>query len=136
MVIIGAVVGGGAIVGLAYDDHSDHSDYGNYDNYSDAEERRRRRKNAKQAEVDSCVQDINQYKNYNINPYLSDQTLIAQSGVEVSVEKVRQDGSAKIDHEEEETVSRDTKDIKKEIEEIDSVLAAIDRVLEANDEND
>lgn len=136
MAVIFAVVGGGAIVGIAttdpYSDHSDYSDYDDYINYSDAAERRRRRIAAKEYEIKQGVQEVNEYKMDRVNPYLKNQQLISESGETVSVSEVSKDGYDKISNEEKASVENETMSIKKEIKEIDSVIKAIDRVLEEN----
>lgn len=139
MAVIFAVVGGGAIIGIAntdpysdYSDHSDYSNYGNYSNYSDAAERRRRRIAAKENEVKQGVQEVNQYKINRVNSYLKNQQLISEPGETVSVSEVSKDGYDKISTEEKESVANETMGIKKEIKEIDGVIKAIDRVLEEN----
>ena len=134
MAIIFAVVGGGAVVGIAtsdpYDDYSDYSNYGNYSNYSDAAERRRRRIAAKEEEVRQGVQEVNQYKINNVNAYLKNQELISEPGETVWVGDVKFDGDQKIDRDEERNVASETKSIQQEIDEIDATIAAIDRILE------
>lgn len=139
MAVIFAVVGGGAIVGIAssdpysdYSDHSDYSNYGDYSNYSDAAERRRRRIAAKEDEVKLEVQEVNQYKINCVNSYLKNSRLISESGETVSVSEVRKDGYDKINSAEKTSVASETKSIQKEIKEIDSVIEAIDRILEEN----
>lgn len=137
MAVIFAVVGGGAIVGIAntdpysdYSDHSDYSNYGNYSNYSDAAERRRRRIAAKEDEIKQGAQEINQYKINRVNGYLKSQQLISKSGETVSVDAVKNDGYGKIDHDEKERIACETKSTRQEVDEIDATIAAIDRILE------
>ena len=85
MAIIGAVVGAGAVYGIAttdpYDDYSNYSnysDYDNYANYSDAAERRRRRQEEKKREISNKEYEINSYKTQNVNGYLKSENLIKQ----------------------------------------------------------
>lgn len=137
MAIIFAVVGGGAIVGIAnsdshsdYSDHSDYSNYGNYSNYSDAAERRRRRIAAKEEEIKQSVQEVNQYKINPVNTYLKNQQLISEPGETVSVNGVEIDGYEKISYDEKKKISSETSDAQQEIDKIDAVIGAIDRVLE------
>lgn len=139
MAVIFAVVGGGAIVGIAnsdpysdYSDHSDYSNYGDYSNYSDAAERRRRRIAAKEDEVRQVVQEVNQYKINRVNSYLKKSRLISEPGETVSVSEVSKDGYDKIRNAEKKTVASETMSIQKEIKEIDSAIEAIDRILEEN----
>lgn len=137
MAIIFAVVGGGAIVGIAnsdshsdYSDHSDYNNYGNYSNYSDAAERRRRRIAAKEEEIKQSVQEVNQYKINPVNTYLKNQQLISEPGETVSVNGVEIDGYEKISYDEKKKISSETSDAQQEIDKIDAVIGAIDRVLE------
>lgn len=137
MAIIFAVVGGGAIVGIAnsdshsdYSDHSDYSNYGNYSNYSDAAERRRRRIAAKEEEIKQSVQEVNQYKINPVNTYLKNEQLISEPGETVSVNGVEIDGHEKINYDEKTKIFSETSNIQQEINKIDAVIAAIDRVLE------
>lgn len=137
MAVIFAVVGGGAIVGIAnsdpysdYSDHSDYSNYGNYSNYSDAAERRKRRIAAKEAEVAQGTQEVNQYKINRVNGYLKNQQLISESGETVSVDAVKNDGYGKIERDEKSKIASETNNIQQEVDEIDAVIATIDRILE------
>ena len=137
MAIIFAVVGGGAVVGIAtsdpYDDYSNYSDYsnyGNYSNYSDAAERRRRRIAAKEEEVRQGAQEVNQYKSNRVNVYLKNQELISEPGETVCVGDVKSDGDQKIDLDEKRNFASETKSIQQEIDEIDATIASIDRILE------
>lgn len=137
MAVIFAVVGGGAIVGIAnsdpysdYSDHSDYSNYGNYSNYSDAAERRKRRIAAKEAEVAQGTQEVNQYKINRVNGYLKNQQLIYESGETVSVDAVKNDGYGKIERDEKSKIASETNNIQQEVDEIDAAIATIDRILE------
>lgn len=134
MAVIFAVVGGGAVIGIAtsepYSDHSDYSNYDNYSDYSDAEERRRRRIEAKEKEVREGIEEVNQYKIQRVNGYLKDKALIGESGEKVSVDAVKQDGYAKINQEESKLIKEATSSVKNEMKEIDAMLAAIDKILE------
>lgn len=137
MAVIFAVVGGGAIVGIAnsdpysdYSDHSDYSNYGNYSNYSDAAERRKRRIAAKEAEVAQGTQEVNQYKINRVNGYLKNQQLISESGETVSVDAVKNDGYGKIERDEKSKIASETNNIQQEVDEIDAAIATIDRILE------
>lgn len=135
MAVIFAVVGGGAIVGIAntdYSDHSDYSNYGDYSDYSDAAERRRRRIAAKEDEIRQGVQEVNQYKINRVNSYLKNPRLISEPGETVFVDEVRKDGYDKISNEEKESVASEAISIQEEIKEINSVIEAIDRILEEN----
>ena len=133
--IVGAVVGGGAIVGIAvtpgdYSDHSDYSNYDNYSNYSDAAERRRRRIAAKESEIKQQESTVNQYKINPVNGYLKSRTLIDELGTEVSVESVERDGNQKIDIEEATEINQRVRTAKEELEEIEVAIRAIDCILE------
>lgn len=134
MAVIGAVVGAGAVFGIAtsdpYSDHYDHSEYDNYDNYSDAAERRRRRREAKLSEINDLSLDINEYKSESVNDYLRSQSLINQSGVEVSVDRVKEDGDQKLQLNEDEAVRNESRDLNKDLEEIDLLIGKINKVLE------
>ncbi|MGN1191043.1 MAG: hypothetical protein ACI4S0_00080 [Dorea sp.] len=137
MAVIFAVVGGGAIIGIAnsdpysdYSNHSDYSNYGNYSNYSDAAERRKRRIAAKEEEIKQGVQEVNQYKINHVNAYLKNEMLISKTGETVDVRSVEEDGNEKILLDEKVAVIQQTKSTQQEIEEIDAVIATIDRILE------
>lgn len=137
MAVIFAIVGGGAVVGIAtsdpysdYSNHSDYSNYGNYSNYSDAAERLKRRREAKEAEIRQGVENVNQYKINRVNGYLESRQLISEPGETVSVGAVERDGYGKIDREEKKDIASETKSARQEVDEIDAVLAAIDRILE------
>lgn len=134
MAVIFAVVGGGAIVGIAnsdpYSDHSDYSNYGNYSNYSDAAERRNRRIAAKEQEVKQGIQEVNQFKIYQVNNYLENQQLISEPGETVSVDAVRNDGYNKIQRDESKIIKKETKEMQEELKDIITTITAIDNILE------
>ena len=134
MAIIFAVVGGGAVVGIAttdpYSDHSDYSNYSNYSNYSDAAERRARRRKEKEKEIGEQRFDINTYKINSVNDYLKSEYLKQQSGISVNLSAVEQDGNDKISNEENDYLKRESADIKKEISDIEELLKKIDTILE------
>jgi formyltetrahydrofolate synthetase len=137
MAVIFAVVGGGAVVGIAttpaedsnYSDYSDYSNYGNYSNYSDAAERRQRRIENKKREIDSQKTTVNSYKTDSVNSYLQSSKLKQESGVDVSLSEVKKDGDKKIDNQLGSDLERDTADIEKEIEKIDAVMGKIEKIL-------
>ena len=139
MAVIFAVVGGGAVVGLAttpvpgdsnYSDHSDYGNYDNYSNYSDAAERRQRRIEAKKNEIRNQKNEVNTYKTQSVNEYLQSSSLKAESGVTVSVAEVKRDGDKKIADEVKMNMDRESADLVCEISEIDAVLCKIDKLLE------
>lgn len=137
MAVIFAVVGGGAVIGIAtsdpYSDYSDYDDYSNYDNYSnysDAAERRRRRLEDKKYEIENQKYDINSYKLNNVNQYLKSLSLKQQEGVTVSVSDVKKDGDMKIANEEKSSVRSECSMVQTEIKDIDKVLRKINEILE------
>lgn len=133
MAIIGAVVGGGAIVGIAVtpscDDHSDYSNYHNYSNYSDAAERAKRRREAKMAEIQNQIKSVNDYKTDNINPYLSHEDLIRAKGTDVSLGAVKENGDDTIEDERKNKLDSKTAAMREEIVEIDRAIQMIDHAL-------
>lgn len=129
MAVIFAVVGG-AVVGIATSDpYSDYSDYDNYSNYSDAAERRRRRMEEKKREIDDQKYEINTYKTNSVNGYLQSSFLKQQSGVSVSMMKVKDDADNKISNEEREKVKEESSSQVEELEQINRVIEKIDKVL-------
>lgn len=139
MAVIFAVVGGGAVVGIAttpvpgdsnYSDHSDYSNYDNYSNYSDAAERRRRRIEAKKREISNQKNEVNTYKTESVNDYLQSSSLKAESGVSVSVSAVKKDGDKKISDEVNRNTDRESAELVCEINEIEAVINKIDSILE------
>lgn len=139
MAVIFAVVGGGAVLGIAtadsgsYSDHSDYSNYDNYSDYSDAVERERRRREARKQEIRQEAENVNQYKIMQVNNYLQDQELIEEDGETVSLSAVEKDGTKQIKKEEKAQLKKGNSGIKKEIKEIDSVIQAIDQILKEKD---
>lgn len=137
MAIIGAVVGAGAVYGIAtadphsdYSAHNDYDDYDDYDDYSDAAERRRRRQEAKEKEIDNKKYEINTYKSQNVNAYLQSQNLIKQSGVDVSVTEVKDDGDKKLKTEAARNINQESNSLQAELRTLDNVIAKIDIILE------
>ena len=100
MAVIFAVVGGGAVLGIAtspdYGDYGDHSDHSDYSNYSDEAERRQRRIEDKKREINSKKSNVNTYKTQSVNSYLQSSTLREESGVTVNLAEVRRDGGCAI----------------------------------------
>ena len=137
MAVIFAVVGGGAVVGIAtadpYDDYSNYGDYSNYDNYSnysDAAERRARRRREKEREIEEDSIEVNTYKVNKINEYLKSENLKREPGVSVGLKAVKEDGYKKIDDEKERYFSNKTSDIVEEVKKIDCLLEKINKALE------
>lgn len=136
MAVIFAVVGGGAVVGIAttdpYSDYSDHSDYSNYDNYSnysDAAERQRRRREEKERELNGLKCEINQYKSSSVNPQLTSSTLKNQAGVTVDVNAVEIDGNNTINSFEKSRTEAESAELRVEVERIEKLLNKIDKVF-------
>ena len=138
MAVIFAIVGGGAVVGIAttdVDDHSDYSDYTNYSyddysDYSDAAERRQRRLQAKERELREKTSEVNEYKISNINEYLTSETLKEKSGAEVYLSAVRKDGNKTLKDKQAAEIESATADEKSELEAIDRAIEAIDHILD------
>ena len=138
MAVIFAVVGGGAVVGIAssggsYDDYSNYSNYSNYDNYSnysDAAERRRRRREEKTREIDNKKYEINSYKTSNVNEHLQTNSLKKQSGVDVSLSSIQKDGDSKIQKVEKLSINKESSQVQLEIDEINKVINKIDKILQ------
>lgn len=134
MAIIGAIIGGGAIIGIAtadeYSDYSNYSDYDNYSNYSDAAERRKRRQTQKMGEINNKRYEVNTYKSESVNEYLQSDHLIQTPGVEVSVTSVKTDGDKKLQADESRMINSESALLKKEIKQIDDLIGKIDKILE------
>ncbi len=136
MAVIFAVVGGGAVVGIATSDpYSDHAyyDWDDYSNYSNAAEKRRRRIEAKNKEIEDKKYEINTYKTQKVNEHLKSDALIQQEGTVVSVPEVEKDGDAKIQSEEDREIAMKNKPVESEIQEIDRVISKIDSILAEDD---
>lgn len=133
MAVIFAVVGGGAVLGIAtspdYGDYGDHSDHSDYSNYSDEAERRQRRIEDKKRESNSKKSNVNTYKTQSVNSYLQSSTLREESGVTVNLAEVRRDGDKKISDKLNTDFNSDAASLKHEIEEIDAVINKIDKIL-------
>ena len=135
MAVIFAVVGGGAVIGIATtpssgdSSHSDYSDY-HYSNYSDAAERRQRRREAKRTEIDNQKAEVNSYKTQSVNEYLQSSSLKAESGVTVDVSAVKRDGDKKLSDEVRENTDRESADLVSEIQDIDTIIHKIDTILD------
>lgn len=142
MAVIFAVVGGGAVVGIAttpvpgdsnysdYDNYSNYSNYDNYSNYSDAAERQRRRREEKERELNGLKCEINQYKSSSVNPQLTSSTLKNQAGVSVNVDAVEVDGNNTINTFEKSRTEAESAELRVEAERIEKLLNKIDKVLE------
>lgn len=139
MAIIFAVIGGGAVVGIAnsdsHDKYLDYSEYhySDYSNYSDAAERRKRRIEAKNSEINNKKYEINTYKSNNVNEYLRSNSLKQQSGVTVSVAEVERDGDFKISEDTKTDIKKEIKQSSMEVQQIDSVIQRIDQIIDQID---
>ena len=128
MAVIFAVVGGGAVVGIATtptsgdSGYDDYDDYDNYGNYSDAAERKQRRIDAKKKEISNQKDEVNSYKTSSVNSYLQSSSLKQMSGVSVSVSEVKKDGDKKIINEVKANSDRECAELQCEINEINVVI--------------
>ncbi|KGN00182.1 hypothetical protein Z969_10050 [Clostridium novyi A str. 4570] len=140
MAVIFAVVGGGAVVGIAtsdpysdYSEYNDYSDYDNYSNYSDAAERRKRRFDEKTREINNKKYKINSYKTNKVNEYLHSNSLKQQSGVSVSVSEVKKDGNTGIQNCENMKFIEESRRDQVAIDEIDEIINKIDKILQEDE---
>ena len=135
MAVIFAVVGGGAVVGIATtptsgdSGYDDYDEYDNYGNYSDAAERKQRRIDAKKKEISNQKDEVNSYKTSSVNSYLQSSSLKQMSGVSVSLSEVKKDGDKKIIHEVKANSDRESAELQCEINEINVVIDKIDKIL-------
>lgn len=133
MAVVGLALGGMVLGAVFYDNHSDYSDYGDYDNYSDysdAAVRQQRRIEAKQEEIEYQKSDINTYKIEDVNDYLQSEILKNKSGVYVKLKSVKEDGDSKIEKAINNESKNQTQKLVREIDDINSVLEKIDKILE------
>lgn len=138
MAVIFAIVGGGAVLGIAtadpYSDYSDYSDYDNYSDYSDAAERRIKRKLAKKEELDKCGNEVNQYKINHVNKYLGSRALKQTYGINVNVSEVKRDGDQQLDYKEKCSMVNETEKDMREVEEIERAISVLNSILDEKEE--
>lgn len=122
------VTGVPAIIAIAHDDHSDYGDYDDYDDYDDAEERRARRINNIKQEIESQVEDLNGEKRTRIDPRLSDTSLIRETPLTVSKDRMDTNAMNRLNKQKQLDIQRETQDIDRQIKQIDDLIKKIDSV--------
>lgn len=136
MAVIFAVVGGGAVVGIAtadpYSDYSDYSDYysdySNYSNYSDAAERRQRQIQAKQVEINNAKTDLNTFISQQIKPLLKTTTKVS---IDTKASELDTYYKSQIESKKREEILDKTQYIKQEIDYIDTAIKKLKEIQES-----
>ena len=139
MPVIFAAAGGAVVFAAAvYDNHSDYSDYSNYSDYSDAEELERMeaeaRAEALEIDIISAMDDLDSYKETDVNPHLSNNALKNAEAMKVSCKKMDADAKQKIQNEIDEQIDGETSTAKAQIEEIDDLLRRIQEIKDGEGE--
>lgn len=137
MAVIFAVVGGGAVVGIAtsdpysdysdYSDYGDYSDYSNYSNYSDAAERRQRQIQSKQKEITYAKSDLNTFISQQIKPLLKDSTKVS---IDTTSSKLDIFYKSQVENKKREEVLDKTQYIKQEIYYINTAIKRLKEIQE------
>lgn len=127
----------GAVIATAamHEDHSAHSDYdnyGDYDNYSDVAERRRKRREGMKPDIESSARELSGYKRGTVNPQLNSQYLKEAKAMRVDVGAMDSDVQSRINTQINIEQLSQTEDLRKELEEIDGLLAKIERIEQDN----
>ena len=128
-----ALVIGGVFVGalIVYDNlssHSDYSDYDDYSDYSDYEERRKRKIRSMKDDARVDAKELSNYKDNSINPELSNNTLISQSAMRVSVPSMDSDVKGRINAETAEVSDDETAELRAELDEIEKLMRKINNI--------
>ena len=133
MAVIFAVVGVGAVIGIAEDysnhsDYSDYSDYSNHSDYSDAAIRQAMRVQAQQSSIRSAAVDLHDYKEESVNPKLKSRRLKDTPAMQVDEDDMDRDAKARIQQEENSQINRATAEERERIAEIDRLFQRIDEI--------
>lgn len=126
-VVLGAVVAVGGLA-IAHGDYSDYGDYGDYSDYSDAEARREKRIESLEEDAGRAEGILCEYKEKSVNPQLSSQELKDEDAMEVSAKAMDKDARESINRKEKEERLRETKDLGKELRQIDELLRKIEEI--------
>lgn len=135
MAVIFWAVGGAVVAAATHGDHSaygDYDNYGNYGDYSDAAERRRKRREGMKPEIESSANELSTYKRSIVNPQLSSQSLKAEKAMTVDVDAMDLDAKSKINSKINIEELSQTGDLRKELDEIDGLLAKIAHIGSEN----
>lgn len=132
MAVIFWAVGGVVATAVMHEDHSAHNAYGDYDNYSDAAERRRKRREGMKPEIESSAHELAGYKRGSVNPQLNSQYLKEAKAMKVDVDAMDSDVKSKINTQIDIEQLSQTEDLKRELDEIDRLLAKISRIEQEN----
>ncbi len=135
MAVIFWAAAGAVVAAATHGDHSAHSDYdnyGNYGDYSDAAERRRKRREGMKPEIESSANELSTYKRSIVNPQLSSQSLKAEKAMTVDVDAMDLDARSKINSKINIEELSQTGDLRKELDEIDGLLAKIAHIGSEN----
>ena len=135
MAVIFWAVGGVVVAAATHGDHSAHSDYdnyGNYSNYSDAAERQRKRREGMMPDIESSARELSTYKRGVVNPQLNSQYLKEAKAMTVDADVLDSDVKSKINTQINIEELSQTEDLRRELEEIDGLLAKISRIESEN----
>lgn len=131
MAVIFAVVGGGAVIGIAsYDDYSAHHEYSDWGEYNDAAERKRRRIEAAQQETESAARDLSDFKRSTVNPQLTDNKLRQAPAMAVSEHAMDADARKAIDRKVHAETNAAVRTDEQKLSEIDLLLKRIQEIEE------
>ncbi len=128
---------GGAFIGglIVYDNLSDsysYSDYSDYDNYDDAEVRRLKRIETLKRDTELATQELSDYKRYTVNSELDNNSLKAETAMNVSYVAMDRDFKSKIQKQIDSQIQEKAGTLKRELEEIDKLLIKIDEIERKN----
>ena len=135
MAVIFWAVGGVVVAAASHGDHSAHSDYdnyGNYSNYSDAAERQRKRREGMKPDIESSARELSTYKRGVVNPQLTKQYLKEAKAMTVDADVMDSDVRTKINTQINIEELSQTEDLRRELEEIDGLLAKISSIEQGN----
>ena len=135
MAVIFWAVGGVIAAAASHGDHSAHSDYdnyGNYSNYSDAAERQRKRREGMKPDIESSARELSTYKRGVVNPQLTKQYLKEAKAMTVDADVMDSDVRTKINTQINIEELSQTEDLRRELEEIDGLLAKISSIEQGN----
>lgn len=132
MAVIFWAVGGVVATAVMHEDHSAHSAYGDYDNYSDAAERMRKRREGMKPDIEDSARELSAFKRNIVNPQLTKQYLKEAKAMTVDSDVLDADVKSKINTQIEIEQLSQTDNLRRELAEIDGLLAKISRIEQEN----
>ena len=107
---------------------SSHRDYGDWSEFSNAAEVMKREVAGAKENAESAARELHNLKFNEINPELTSEALKREPAMSVKADAMNKDAVGKITAEQNREIERDTQGLQKELKDIDSLLARIEKL--------